>query len=282
MLTRRNFIKSTAATSALNFIAPSALWANPRDLNIGIQLYTIRDLVKKDFLGSMKKLAEIGYNTIETAGYSDRKFYGYNPVEFNHIMMDMGLRPMSSHSNLSLENIDLSIEDASEAGMQYLVQPYIATEKRKTLDDWTRIAMDLNIMGEKCKNAGIVLGYHNHDFEFEKIDGQLPYDLLLSECEPDLVTFQLDTYWMVYGGYDPISYFKDYPGRFKLWHIKDMADNEKRESTEIGQGKIDFPGIFEMRKKAGMEYYFLEQEEFKMDPWKSLTISINYLRYLPQ
>ncbi|MCD4695852.1 MAG: TIM barrel protein [Bacteroidales bacterium] len=282
MITRRNFVKGIAATGAMSLLPNDHLFALPREKTIGIQLYTIRDLVKNDFNGSMQKLAEIGFNTIETAGYSERKFYGFVPGEFNTVVKDFGLEPISSHSYLTPDNIGQTIEDTVGAGMKYLVQPYIPGDIRKTMDDWKKIADDLNLMGEKCKKAGITLGYHNHAFEFEKIEEQLPYDLLLDSTESDLVTFQLDTYWMVYGGYNPVQYFKKYRGRFKLWHVKDMADTEKRESTEIGNGILDFPEIFEMRKKAGMEYYFLEQEDFTMDPWNSLTISINYLKFLPQ
>ena len=280
MLSRRTFVKSIAAAGALTAIFPDELIASPITKQIGIQLYTIRDLVQKDLVGTLYKLAEIGYRTIETAGYQDGKFYGHPPVEFKKLVNGIGLNPLSSHSGLTLDNIDKSIADASDAGMKYLVLPSIPGDKRKTLDDYKKIADDLNKMGEKCKNAGIIFGYHNHAFEFQKMENELPYDLLLENTEADLVTMQLDTYWMIYGGYEPVDYFKKFPGRFKLWHVKDMVDDPSKESTEIGNGIVDFPSIFKLRKKAGMEYIFLEQEEFKMDTWDSLKISFQYLNQL--
>ena len=280
MQTRRTFIRNVTAAGTLCAFYPGNLMANPFKKEIGIQLYTIRDLVAKDLVGSLEKLAAIGYKTIETAGYGDGKFYGYAPAEFHSLVNGIGLKAVSSHSSLTLDNIEKTIEDTAAAGMQYLVQPSIPGDQRKTPDDYRKVAESLNRMGELCNKAGLVLGYHNHAFEFEKMDDELPYDLLLKETDPDLVTMQLDTYWMVYGGYKPEDYFRDYPGRFKLWHVKDMAAGENRESTEIGSGIIDFPGLFSMRKKAGLECILVEQEEFRMDPWDSLAISWKYLNQL--
>jgi sugar phosphate isomerase/epimerase len=280
MLQRRTFLKNAAALGAITLIEPQRIFAMPVKKQIGIQLYTIRDLVAEDFIGSMKKLASIGFNTIETAGYKDRKFYGYDPREFNKIVLDLGLNPLSSHSFLTPENIAETVEDTNKAGMKYLVQPFIPDGMRTGIDSYKNVAAQLNEMGEVCNPAGITLGYHNHAFEFERMDDLLPYDVLLEETDPGLVAMQLDTYWMVYGGYEPTEYFERYPGRFKLWHVKDMASGENRKTTEVGSGIIDFKQIFKLRKKAGMEALFLEQEEFSMDPWKSLEISCRYLKGL--
>ena len=280
MLPRRTFLKNLTAAGALCAMNPMDLLANPFKKDIGIQLYSIRDLVNKDLAGSLQKLAEIGYSTIETAGYQDGKFYGHEPSAFHELAGNAGLNALSSHSSLSLENIEKTIDDTAKAGMKYLVQPSIPQNRRQTLDDYKAIAGELNKMGELSQKAGLTLGYHNHAFEFEMMDGKVPYDILLDETEADLVTMQLDTYWILYGGYQPKVYFKKYPGRFKMWHIKDMAAGEKKESTEIGNGILDFPSMFKMRKKAGMECIFVEQEEFTMDPWESLAISWNYLNNL--
>lgn len=280
MRSRRSFVKTMAAAGALCSLSPASLFASPLKRKIGIQLYTIRDLVEKDITGSFQKLSEIGYSSIETAGYRDGKFYGYAPADFKELAGKFGLDPQSSHSGLSVENIDRVADDTLEAGMKYLVQPSIPQEKRKTLDDYKKIADELNAMGEVCASKGLVLGYHNHAFEFEIMDGQVPYDVLLSQTEPKLVTMQLDTYWMIYGKYSPGDYFNKYPGRFRMWHVKDMAASESRESTEIGSGIIDFPALFKMQEQAGMECIFVEQEEFTMDPWESLKLSWQYLNNL--
>lgn len=282
MVSRRSFIKGVTAAGTLAAAFPKKLLANSMGNQFGIQLYTIRNLVKEDFPGSMQILADIGFTTIETAEYSNRKFYGYDPADFLNTVKAFGLNPLSSHSYISRSNISQTIEDTAKAGMKYLVQPVVPEAIRKSLDDYKRIADDLNSFGEQCKNSGLTFAYHNHNFEFEKIESLIPYNLLLENTDPDLVTMELDTYWMVYGGYQPTAYFNLFPGRFKLLHVKDMAEGEDKKSTEIGSGLINFPEIFEMKDLSGMENFFLEQEEFDLDPWNSLAQSFNYMKTLPQ
>lgn len=277
---RRGFIKKVAAVTAAGFIIPETLFAMPAKKTIGIQLYTIRDLVNKDFEGTLKTLSQIGYNSVEAAGYSNRKFYNYEPKDYHKICRDYGILPLSSHSGINSENAETVIEDTVQAGMSYLVLPSIPKEKRQTLDDYRQLADDFNRIGELCNKSGLKFGYHNHAFEFEKIEGQVPYDVLLERTDPDCCFMQVDFYWMVYGGFDPMDYFRRFPGRFELWHVKDMDSSEQRESIEIGEGVIDFPGLFKKKKKAGMKYFFLEQEEFKMDMVESITMSYEYLTTL--
>lgn len=280
MTNRRTFIKRITASALASMIIPETVWANPMKKTIGIQLYTIRDMVNKDFEGTLKILSGIGYNSVEAAGYGDRKFYNYEPKDYQKICNDYGILPLSSHSGINLENADTVIEDTVKAGMSYLVLPSIPIEKRKTLDDYKHLADEFNLIGEKCKKSGLKFGYHNHAFEFEKIEGRVPYDSLLENTDPELCFMQVDFYWMVYGGYDPLDYIQRYPGRFELWHVKDMDKTEKRESTEIGSGVIDFRRLFRKQKKSGMKYFFVEQEEFKMDITESITLSFNYLNNL--
>jgi sugar phosphate isomerase/epimerase len=277
MTNRRNFIKELAAATAAGLIIPEKLFALPKGKTIGIQLYTIREMVNKDFEGTLKILSGIGYNSVEAAGYGDRKFYNYDPKDYQKICNDYGILPLSSHSGISLENADVVIEDTAKASMSYLVLPSIPKEKRQTLDGYKQLADEFNLIGEKCKKSGLKLGYHNHAFEFEKIEDQVPYNILLERTDPELCFMQVDFFWMVYGGYDPMDYIRQYPHRFELWHVKDMDNTEQRESTEIGQGIIDFPGLFKKKKKSGMKYYFVEQEEFKIDMVESITRSYNYL-----
>ena len=280
MTTRRTFIKTMTAATALSMVSPTELFAMKKKKYIGIQLYTIRESIKKDFVGTMMKVADIGFNSVETAGYHKRKFYGYSPKDFRVFTKDLGLQALSSHANIELKTIQETIDDTLEAGMEYLVKPWLDSSKFQTIDAYKNLAEEFNIIGEKCNASGLRFAYHNHAFEFKEIEGQLPYDVLLTNTEPDLMCMQLDTYWMIYGGYQPLDYFKKYPGRFELFHIKDMDDTPKRESTEIGQGIIDFHEIFEAQKLSGMKYFFLEQEAFKMDEFKSLAISFDYLKTL--
>lgn len=280
MITRRKFIQGTSAAVLASMAFPKSLIAMPENKIIGIQLYTIRDLVNADLKGTLEKLAKIGYKTIEAAGYSEGRFYGMPAGDYKNFVSDLGLIPISSHAGFNLENAQQVIDDHVEAGITYLVVPSIPAEKRQSMDDYKKLADEFNKIGELCKKSGLTFGYHNHAFEFEQMDGRVPYDVLLGFTESELVTMQLDTYWMIYGGSNPKDYFKRYPGRFKLWHVKDMDNTEKRESTEIGSGIIDFNELFKMKEKAGLEYYFVEQEEFKMDPVDSITKSFNYLNSL--
>ncbi|MCD4746966.1 MAG: sugar phosphate isomerase/epimerase [Bacteroidales bacterium] len=280
MITRRTFVKGISATVAASMVLPLKLSAFTPKKIIGIQLYTLRNQVKDDFTGTLQKIAAIGYNAIEAAGYANGKFYGYPPKEYKKFIEDIGLIPQSSHTAVSIENIDKVIEDTLEAGMSYLVLPYLSEDKRRTIGEYKKTAEEFNKIGERCKNSGLQFAYHNHAFEFEKMDGIIPYDILLEQTDQEFVTMQLDLYWMVFGGYEPIDYFGKYPGRFGLWHVKDMDNTEERESTEIGKGVIDFKKIFAAKKKAGMKYFYLEQESFKIPPFESIAISYNYLNNL--
>ena len=277
---RRTFIKKSAAAMVAGMILPKITSAFSKDKIIGIQLYTIRDLVKKDLPGTLKILSAIGYRSVEAAGYSERKFYGLAPAAYRKLVEEFGINPLSTHSNFKLADADKVIEDTLNAGMKFIFIPWLAEEERQTLDHYKKLADDFNKIGEKCRAAGLTFGYHNHDFEFHKIDGKIPYDILLKETQPEYVSMQLDLYWMVYAGYSPLDYFRKYPGRFASWHVKDMIKGDSKESTEIGNGIIDFKEIFSGKKQAGMQCYFVEQEAFKLDPVESISISHRYLKSL--
>lgn len=277
MIDRRTFLQGLASTVAAGMLLPKKLFAASPATSIGIQLYTIRDLVKQDFIGTLKMLSKIGYNSVEAAGYGNRKFYGLQPKEYALICLENGIQPTSTHSAINPVNAGEVIEDTVRAGMQYLVLPSVSKEQRQSVDDYKKLADDFNVIGEKCKNAGIKFGYHNHAFEFEKIDDLIPYDILLQQTMPDLCFMQTDLYWMVYAGFDPKAYFRRFPDRFELWHVKDMATNANKSSTEIGKGTIDFVELFKLKGKSGMKYFFVEQEEFTIDPIESISISFRFL-----
>jgi sugar phosphate isomerase/epimerase len=270
------------AMAVAGMMLPKNLLAMQKDKIIGIQLYTIRDLVAENLEGTLETLSNIGYKSVEAAGYDNRRFYNLLPGEYKKVVEGYGLMPLSSHSNFSLEEASTVIEDTQEAGMKYLVIPWLPEEKRKTLDDYKILADEFNKIGELCKSAGLTFGYHNHDFEFKKIDNVVPYNVLLENTEPDFVSFQLDLYWIIYAGFRPTDYFKSFPGRFKTWHVKDMDGSNESETTEVGKGIINFQSIFKKKELAGMEYCFVEQEHFKTDDkMYSVKTSFNYLDALP-
>ncbi len=253
----------------------------------GLQLYTVREAMDKDPKGSLAKVAKIGYKLVESATYTgSEKFYGMEVPEFSSVLKDNGLVMPSGHYALGNPNIkgtilsdwEKAVDDAHKMGMKYMVCAYLSEEERKTLDDYKQRAEDFNKAGEICKKAGIQFCYHNHNFEFQKIDGQVPYELLLKEADKDLVKMEMDIYWVTYAGYDPLALFKEHPGRFILWHVKDMADTPKKNFTEVGNGVIDWPKIFAKAKESGMQHFFVEQDQCPGDPFVSIKESITYLK----
>lgn len=280
MINRRTFVKKIAATGVVCSLIPDMLLAGNFKQEWGIQLYTIRDLISRDFKGTLKMIADIGYQSVEAAGYENGLFYGLKPKEYEKIVIGYGMKPLSSHSAVATDNAVQVIEDTLNAGMKYLVLPSLPGDRRKTIDDFKHAADDFNEIGEKCRDTGLTFGYHNHAFEFEMMDGEIPYDILIENTDPELVTMQVDLYWMIYGGQKPESYFRKFPGRFKLWHVKDMMDDPSKESTEVGSGIIDFPSLFGMADQAGLEAAFVEQETFKIDPVDSIGRSLQYLNTL--
>lgn len=289
MTTRRSFIKTSSVLSAGLMIGPSAF--KPKNSLIGLQLYTVRDAMAKDPKAALAKVAGIGYNSVEGATYTgDEKFYGMSPVEFKQVLKDNGLVMYSSHYRLGedkmngkdmqgtmLHDWDKAVEDAAKVGLKYMVCAWLSPEERGTLDHYKKVADDLNVAGEKCKKAGIQLCYHNHNFEFEQQDGKYPYDILMG-TDPNLVKMEMDIYWIKKAGQDPIALFKKHPGRFPLWHVKDMDKTPQQNFTEVGNGVIDFKEIFKYKKLAGMKYFYVEQDQTPGDPFVSIKQSIDYIK----
>lgn len=246
---------------------------------IGLQLYSLRDDIKKDFDGTIKAVSGMGYKFIEAAGYDGGKFYGLSPQEFKAKIEGAGMDPLSSHTSRTLDINnpddkalwawwDECIDSHVAAGMKYIVMPWMPTfEKLSEL----KIYCDyMNKIGRKCKAKGLKFGYHNHDFEFRKVEDHIMYDYMLENTDPTLVFFQMDVYWTVMGGKSPVEYFEKYPGRFEQLHIKDHK--------ELGQsGMIGFDAIFNHAAVAGMKYQIVEVEEYSYPPKKSVKLSLDYL-----
>jgi len=293
MASRRAFVKSAALLSAGALVSPALLAAAPKQY-IGLQLYTVRDAMQQDPAGTLAKVARLGYNSVEGATYTgSQKFYGMEPAAFAKVLKQNGLIMPSSHYMLGqamnngqptqgtiLHGWDKAVDDAAQAGVKYMVCAYLIESERGSLDQYKQIAAHLNKAGERCKKAGIQLCYHNHDFEFAAQNGQLPYDILLKETDKQLLKMELDLYWATKAGHDPLALFKAHPGRFPLWHVKDMDKTEKKDFTEVGNGVIDFKKIFAARQLAGMQYYFVEQDRTPGDPFNSIKQSIGYLKGL--
>jgi len=227
--------------------------------DFGIQLWTVRDHIHVNLDSTLTALAEMGYKSIEAYDF-DRKFFGQSAGEFSSVIKDLGMRLTSTHAGITSENAANYAEIAAQSGLEYLILPSMMGRPAAKPDDFRYLAKEMNLIGESCKMSGIKFGYHNHDFEFKPMGNELPFDLLLQETDPELVSFQLDIYWMVKAGKNPLTYFEMYPQRFKTWHIKDMGNDG--ESCIIGNGNIDFKTLLNHKKTAGLERIFVEQEHY--------------------
>lgn len=291
MQSRRIFLKNTALISAGAMVSPSllrnsGLYDHKR---IGLQLYTVRDAMAKDPAGTLARVASIGYNDMEAATYTGTElYYGMSVNDFAKVLKDNGLELPSAHYALGeganpakgtiLNDWQKAVDDAQAIGQKYMVLAYLPDDARKTLDDYKKVADYLNKAGETCKKSGIQLCYHNHNFEFPEIDGQVPYEVLLNSADPQLVKMEMDIYWVTKAGHNPLDLFKEHPGRFILWHVKDMDNTPKQFFTEVGSGIIDFKTIFKHAKEAGMQKFFVEQDVCPGSPFDSIAKSIAYLK----
>jgi sugar phosphate isomerase/epimerase len=287
MTTRRSFLKTSAVLSAGLLVAPQ-LFAYDKKY-IGLQLYTVRDHMQKDPAATLAKVAQVGFNSVEGATYTGtEKFYGMDGMSFSKVLKDNGLMMPSCHYRLGedskdmkgtlLNDWDKAVDDAAALGIKYMVCAWLSPAERGTLEHYKQIGEDLNKAGEVCKKAGIQLCYHNHDFEFIQEDGKYPYETLLANTDTKLVKMEMDMYWVTKAKQDPIALINEHPGRFPLWHLKDMDNTPKQMFTEVGNGIIDFKKIFEHAKTAGLKYFFVEQDICPGEPYDSITKSYNYIK----
>ena len=276
MSTRRDFLrKSALVMAAAPLINREMIASSKPSKKTGLALYTIRDAMAKDPSAALAAAAEIGYDWVEAADHRDGKFYGMKPKDFGKLVKKNGLDPISSHSGLRPENFEQMIDDAAEAGMKYIMLPSLPGDWSSTIDGYQRAADFFNKAGERSKKAGIAFGFHNHQVEFHEINGRVPYDILLEKSDPKLVTFEVDLAWITAAGKDPVAYFRKYPGRFEVWHLKDLSP-EKQDAT-LGEGIIDFLPIMAEARTAGMKYWFVEQDNCRTHtPMESIRISRDY------
>ncbi len=289
---RRNFLKISGAGAlgamALGSFACAAAAVDKKSYGVGLQLYSIRDAMTADVAGSLKKISDYGYKNVELASYADGQFYGMAPKEFKKIVTDLGMDIISSHAGveatgITKENAQKMAEAHAELGVKYCVQPWV-NEPDRNIESYKRMIGDWNEVGKIMKSVGIQFGYHNHNFEFDTIDGLVPYyDIFMPEMDADLITMELDMYWITKAGQDPIEMFNKYPGRFQLFHFKDMAEKSapfydviKDDITSVGEGLIDFKRIYEARETAGMKYLFVEDDnQGNGKPFEAVETSIN-------
>lgn len=240
---------------------------------IGVQLYTVRDQLQSDFAGTLEKVAEIGYREFEFAGY-----YDHSPAQVRAILDRLDVTAPSTHVGLNLfrGDIDRLIGEAEVIGHHFLVVP---SANGRTAEGWRELAAEFNRYGERVRRAGMRFGYHNHAAEFQDLGGgTTAYDILLAETDPALVSLELDLYWAVRGGQDPVAMFARNPGRFQLFHVKDMTDRAGEQAmAPVGEGELDFAAIFASVPQAGTEHYFVEHDNAGQHPGGSLaSITTSY------
>jgi len=291
-LDRRTFL-STGAIAAAAVLAPRLSWAaesNKID-KVGVQLYTVREDMKRDFEGTVSKVAAIGYKEVEFAGYFD-----HTPQQVRALLDRNKLTAPSVHVDYKSlgDKFPQVIADSKVIGHQYIVNPWIDDDIRKDPDGWKRAAEVFNKCGEACKAAGLQFAYHNHHFEFIQVHGKYAYDIILEETDPKLVQMEMDLCWMTIARQDPMKYFARYPGRFPMVHVKDVktvppvetpgvpVDFEKvfPQMTSVGDGVIDWKKIFENSGKAGIKHYFVEDDYPKGDAFLNIKASYTYLEKL--
>ena len=292
-MNRRTFI-GTSIAAAVAASRPAWTAETHHIERVGLQLYTVRDLLKQDFEGTIAKVAQVGYKEVEFAGY-----FGKSPQEVRKILDSNKVSSPSEHVSYDIvqNKWPETLEAAHVIGQTFIVCPWVEVSQRKEADGWKRAAETFNRAGEASQKAGIQFAYHNHAFEFEPsetLGGKLPYDFLLAETDPKLVKMELDLCWITVGGQDPVKYFDRYPGRFPLVHVKDWttkgpggsdyggATGESRKPghmTDVGQGEIDWKRIFAQSGKAGIQHYFVENDEPE-SPFEDIKISYDYLAKL--
>lgn len=242
--------------------------------SVGLQLYTVRDLLERDFEGTLAEVARLGYRQVEFAGN-----IGPSPEQTLNILKRHDLITPSSHVSYQQLETELSkhLQIAREMGLQFIVCPSVDASRLGTIDDRKHVCRTFNAIGAQAKDAGLRFAYHNHDFEFAAVDGQVPYDVILAETDPDLVTMEADLYWMPRAGRDPVMYFERYPGRFPLLHLKDMARDGT--ITEVGKGIVDFKRVLSHLALGGVAYCFVEHDH-PAHPLQSIEASLRYLQQM--
>src|SRR5580704_10021897 len=313
MTNRRKFLQQSGVLAMTGLLYPGLKGANnffglKATRPIGLQLYTLGNLMTTDTSGTLQKVAAIGYSQVESAGSQKGNWYGFKPKEFATMVKDAGMTWRSAHvggapitidqimkmaktaedsakiqkmaagfknmpKQINLrDNYQQLADEAAEGGLSYLVCSFIPVD---TLDE-IKTAVDVfNKSGEACKKVGVQFAYHNHTTEFDMVEGQRPFDYILTNTDKDMVKMELDLAWASKANQDPVALFKMHPGRFPLWHVKDL-DKVNKEPAEVGSGIIDFKHIFDNSKESGMKYFFVEQDGAPQ-PIQNVTNSYNYL-----
>lgn len=274
---RSEFLLQAGTIALGSVLLPSFTAMGKGTNNIGVQLYTFRKEMLADALGTLKAIAALGIKQIESAGSDKGHYYGLSPKEMKQACKDLGMTLRSGHVHID-DKWNQTMDDAVQSGQEYLICSTMPTSGQ-TADNYKRVAERFNKAGEDCRQRGLKFGYHNHEYEFETENNVVLYDVLLNNTEAALVHMELDLGWVLVGGKNPLDYFKNFPGRFPLWHLKDM-DLAQKHSVEFGKGGLDIKAMLAQSKQAGLNYFFIEQEEYSSTPLESMKQNMAYLKKL--
>jgi sugar phosphate isomerase/epimerase len=280
---RRSFLKVSGALAAAACVGADQLMGAQLHMPVGLQLYSVRNLLPKDFEGTLHQLAAAGYKEVEAAGYFDK-----TAADFGNALQKAGLKCVSTHHQLVQLKTQFNqlIEYGQALGLEYIICSWAGVHRDPTrtgdlnLDDWRYVADQFNEIGQKVKGAGMTFGYHNHTIEFGKENGIVYFDELLKRTDPKVVVFEMDCGWVVAGGHNPVEYLGKFPERFPMLHVKDMVKGPdgKWRNVVMGKGTIDYKPIF--RAATGLKHYFIEQEEFEGDPMTELREDADFMKKL--
>lgn len=277
MNTRRDFLAKSGLGAIGLMCMPTTMHFGLLKPEYGVQLYSFREEMSKDAKGTLEKIAGIGIKKIESARSGKGLYYGLSPEEMQATCKGLGMQLFSGH--VALDNdFETTMEYAVRAGQEYVICSSMPSNGQ-TVDNYKLVSEKFNKAGEACKKLGLKFGYHNHEYEFESEKGRVLYDVLLEETDPDLVHMELDLGWVVMANKNPLDYFERFPGRFPLWHLKDMDRNTK-ESTEFGKGVLNISEVIKNQNISGVEHIFIEQEEYASTPLESMKHNMNFLQNL--
>jgi sugar phosphate isomerase/epimerase len=284
---RRKFMKASASMAGLfvmqqmtgHWLAFAHEANAKKGKGFGLQLYSLRDDMPKDPKGVLQQVSDAGYKWIESYEHASLgMFWGMNAMEFKHYIDSLGMTMVSSHCNINTD-FEKKAATAASIGMKYLICPYLGAQK--SLDDYKRFADQFNKCGEICRKNGLRFAYHNHDYSFRLLGGQYPQDVMMKGTDPSLVDFEMDMYWVVTAGEDPVTWMKKYPNRFTLCHVKDRTKHAKdlSDSCTLGTGMIDYAAIARQASKSGMKYFIVEQEKYAgTTPLASMVTNAQYMK----
>jgi sugar phosphate isomerase/epimerase len=286
-MNRRDFVQQSTFTGTLMLLDPMSL-LSAKAKRIGVQLWSVRDVVEKNTRRTLELIRKMGYPEIEGYKYDNGMFFNLSPSDYKQMLIDLDLKMTSSHTGFSMKHWDVkegklndlakkTIDDHAAVGVEQLICPGIDKELRTT-ESIKSLCEVFNHVGEACRKSGLQFGYHNHDYEFYPLEGRYMIDLILGQTDPALMVWEMDLYWVTFANEDPIRWIQQYGKRIHAFHVKDMAKTAKRESIEVGDGTIDFESIFKDPGAAKVLYYIVELEDYKTSSMEGINISLQHLK----